>query len=230
MAFPDGATLDAEVVGDDPDTDVAVLRVASSTLPVPDLGDSDVLRVGELVIAIGNPLGLQATVTSGIVGALGRSLRGQIIGMNTAIIQQAQGICFAVPINTAKWVSAAPIKQGYVSRGYLGIAVQTVQMRATPGQGPSQETTHGHDSGVLISGVAPGSPAQQAGLAEWDIVIQLNGKPTPTIDQVHQMLTGESVGKEMSFVALRRGQRVEGVGDPNGRTAAALAPASSDAA
>ena len=240
VAFSDGSTLDAEVVGDDPDTDVAVLRVNRSALSVPELGDSDTLRVGELVIAIGNPYGLQATVTAGVVGALGRSLRsqtgrlignviqtdaalnpgssggplvnaqGQVIGMNTAIIQYAQGICFAVPINTAKWVSAALIKQGHVSRGYLGIAAQTINIRATPGQRTSQNGPTDQDSGVLISGVAPGSPAEQAGLSEGDILIQLDGHPTPTIDDIHRSLMGESVGKEMGFAALRRGQRLEG--------------------
>ena len=240
VAFPDGSTYEGEVVGDDPDTDIAVLRVARRDMPAPQLGDSDTLRVGEIVIAIGNPLGLQATVTMGVVSALGRSLRsqtgrlidnivqtdaalnpgssggplvnaqGQIIGINTAIIQHAQGICFAVPINTAKWVSALLIKQGRVPRGYLGIAAQTVHLTAPLGTMVPLEVPQAQDTGVLISAVAPGSPAHQAGLRDGDLLVQLDGHPTPTIDQVHRLLTGESVGKEMRFTALRRGQLLEG--------------------
>ncbi|MFH1142029.1 MAG: trypsin-like peptidase domain-containing protein [Chloroflexota bacterium] len=240
VAFPNGATYQAEVVGDDPDTDIAVLRVGASGLPMLELGDSDALRVGELVIAIGNPFGLQATVTAGVVSALGRSLRsqtgrlidnviqtdaalnpgssggplvntlGQVIGMNTAIIQHAQGICFAVPINTAKWVSAALIKQGHVGRGYLGIAAQTVHLQTANGQGQLSGGVDGQESGVLVSAVASGGPAEKAGIQQGDLLIQLDGQPTPTIDHIHRLLTGESVGKDLQFAALRRGQRLEG--------------------
>ena len=158
VSFSDGNTLEAEVVGEDPDTDIAVLRVATGGLPMVELGDSERLRVGDLVIAIGNPFGFHATVTTGVISALGRFLRsqtgrliegmiqtdaplnpgnsggplvnsqGQVIGVNTAIIQHAQGICFAVPINTAKWVIAALISHGRVARGYLGMAGQTVSL------------------------------------------------------------------------------------------------------
>jgi S1-C subfamily serine protease len=200
-----------------------------------ELGDSDALRVGELAIAIGNPYGLQATVTTGVISALGRSLRsqagrliddvvqsdaalnpgnsggplvnlrGQVIGMNTTIIQDAQGICFAIPINTVKWVTAALIKDGRVSRGYLGIAAQNVSDR-----GLLQGTPSGQGRGVFISGVAPESPADQAGLRERDILIELAGYPTSTVDHIHHILTAESVGKELHFAALRGGQRLEG--------------------
>ncbi|MDO8749853.1 MAG: trypsin-like peptidase domain-containing protein [Dehalococcoidia bacterium] len=240
VAFPNGATYGAEVVGDDPDTDIAVLRVGASGLPMLDLGDSDALRVGELVIAIGNPFGLQATVTAGVVSALGRSLRsqtgrlidniiqtdaalnpgssggplvntlGHVIGMNTAVIQHAQGICFSVPINTAKWVSTALMKQGHVSRGYLGIAAQTMRLQPANGQGQLGGGVDGQQSGVLISAVASGGPAEKAGIQQGDLLIQLDGQPTPTIDHVHRLLTGGSVGKDLQFAALRRGQRLEG--------------------
>jgi S1-C subfamily serine protease len=240
VAFPNGATYQTELVGDDPDTDIAVLRVGAPGLPMLELGDSDALRVGELVIAIGNPFGFQSTVTTGVVSALGRFLRsqtgrlidniiqtdaaltpgssggplvnslGQVIGMNTAIIQHAQGICFAVPINTAKWVSAALIKHGHVSRGYLGIAAQTVRLQTANGQWQLGDAMDGQQTGVLVSAVARGGPAENAGIQQGDLLIQLDGQPTPTIDDIHRLVTGESVGKDMRFAALRRGQRLEG--------------------
>lgn len=238
VVLADGASREAELKGEDPDTDIAVLRVGHPGLPIADLGDSEVLRVGELVIAIGNPYGLQATVTTGVISALGRSLRsqtgrlienvvqtdaalnpgssggplvnsrGQVIGMNTAIIQHAQGICFAVPVNTVRWVSAAIIQHGRVSRGYLGIAGQTVLAGRVFGQPTLQGPAQG--GGVLIVGVAPGSPAGRAGLREGDILIQLNEHPISTVDHIHRVLTGESVGRELRFAVLRRGQRLEG--------------------
>ena len=239
-ALADGTTLDADLVGEDPDTDIAVLRVGRSGLPMADLGDSDALRVGELVIAIGNPYGLQATVTTGVVSALGRSLRsqpgrlidnviqsdaalnpgssggplvnsrGQVVGMNTAIIQHAQGICFAVPINTAKWVTAALIKDGRVFRGYLGVAGQTVPAGGISSQERLPGAPSVQSGGVLVAGVAPEGPADRAGLRQGDVLIQLDDHATPTVDHLHRLLTGESVGKEMRFAALRRGQRLEG--------------------
>ena len=240
VSFSDGNTLEAEVVGEDPDTDIAVLRVATGGLSMVELGDSERLRVGDLVIAIGNPFGFHATVTTGVISALGRFLRsqtgrliegmiqtdaplnpgnsggplvnsqGQVIGVNTAIIQHAQGICFAVPINTAKWVIAALISHGRVARGYLGMAGQTVSLGGsrTPGMLGGERPPQAE--GVLVVGVAPKGPADQAGMREGDILIQLGDEPTPSVDHIHHILTGESVGKEHRFAVRRQGQRLEG--------------------
>ncbi len=245
VVLADGNIREAELTGEDPDTDIAVLRLGQPGPPVAELGDSEALRVGELVIAIGNPLGLQATVTTGVVSALERSLRsqtsrlienviqtdaalnpgssggplvnsrGQVIGMNTAIIQHAQGICFAVPVNTVKWVSKAIIQYGRVSRGYLGIAGQTVPAKRVFDQGSLQGAPLlAQSGGVLIVGVASGSPADQAGLREGDVLIQLDENPISSVDHIHRLLTEQSVGKELRFAVLRRGQRLEGWATP----------------
>ena len=132
--------------------------------------------------------------------------------MNTAIIQHAQGICFAVPANTAKWVAAALIKDGPVSRGYLGIAGQTVSLRGMAGQ----------EGGVQVVGVVDGSPAAQADIREGDVIIQLGEEPTLTVDHIHRRLTGATVGKELQMSLLRSGQRLDGWGNAHGRSAAGV--------
>ena len=235
VVLADGATLTGEVVGEDPDTDLALVRLATGGLPAVTLGDSDNLKVGQLVIAVGNPFGLQATVTAGVVSALGRSLRsrtgrliesvvqtdaslnpgnsggplvdfrGQVVGVNTAIIQHAQGICFAIPANTARWVVSALLQEGRVRRGYLGIAGQNVPVdpRVARNLGLAEA------AGVLISGVAAGSPAARAGLRPEDVVVSLDGQPTPSIDHIHRILTEDSVGKEMALHLLRQGQSLQ---------------------
>jgi S1-C subfamily serine protease len=236
VGFPDGTGFPGRVVGADPDTDLAVLRVMATGLPAAELGDSDTLRVGQVVIAIGNPFGLQATVTTGVVSALGRSLRsltgrlieniiqtdaplnpgssggalvdtgGRVVGINTAIVQYAQGICFAIPVNTAKWVSGALIKDGRVLRGYLGIAGQSVALH--PGLVRQYGLKQG--SGVLVVGLAPGGPADSAGLQEGDVIVELDGKPTPSVDHIHRILTGEVVGRRLPIRLFRQGRSLEG--------------------
>lgn len=234
VSLTDGRTVPAEVVGDDPHTDLAVLRIAAPDLTVAELGDSDRLRVGQLVIAIGNPLGFQATVTAGIVSAVGRSLRtqsgrvidniiqtdaalnpgnsggplvdshGRVVGINTAIIQFAQGICFAIPINTAKWVIGQLITRGRVIRGYIGIAGQA---RPIPRHLVIEHRLPA-DTGVVVLGVERGGPAERAGLRERDILVAFNGMPIRRVEDLQRILSELSVGQTTEMEVLRGHERL----------------------
>ena len=234
-AFADGRRVGAQLVGDDPETDVAVLRVEPGTPAAAELGDSGTLRVGQLVIAIGNPLGFESTVTAGVVSALGRSFRsvtgrliddviqtdaalnpgnsggplvdsrGRVIGVNTAVILPAQGICFAVGINTAKVVTGQLIRHGKIRRGRIGVAGQNVPLLRLA------QRAHGLDakSGVLVTGVEPNSPAQRAGLTSGDIIVAFDGKPVAGIDDLHQLLVTERIGAPTTVVVLRKADKLE---------------------
>lgn len=227
----DGRVATAELVGSDPDTDLALMRLNGGGHHAAVLGNSDHLRVGEMAIAIGNPLGLQATVTTGVVSALRRTLRGEagrliedviqtdaalnpgnsggalvdssggVIGVNVAIIGGAQGICFAVPINTAKRVVPELMREGRVARGWFGIAGQT--------QGLSKALVRRLDlpaeSGVLVAAISNGGPAEAAGLRIGDVVLKLDGEATPSVDAVHKILTREKIGRRVALDVLRDG-------------------------
>jgi S1-C subfamily serine protease len=229
--LPDGAQHAAEVVGDDPDTDLAVLRLGATGLPVVELGDSAALRPGQLVIAIGNPLGFQATVTTGVVSALGRSMRsqsgrliegiiqtdaalnpgnsggplvdsrGRVVGINTAVIAGAQGICFAVPVNTARFVIPRLIREGRVRRSWIGIAGQSIQLSRRRVQ-----LSQLHAGGaVLVTEVTPGGPADRAGLQPRDIIVRIGDATVFGVDDLQRMLTDEMIGRSMNAVVLRDG-------------------------
>ena len=227
----DGRRLHADVLGDDPDTDLAVLRVSAHDLRPAELGDSSTLIPGQLVVAIGNPFGFQHTVTAGVVSALGRGLRARtgrlmenliqtdaalnpgnsggplvtstarVIGINTAIIRGGQGIAFAVPVNTAREVITALLRDGRVRRAVLGISAQTTAI--------ARRIVHDHtlptDHGVLVSEVQPGSPADVAGLMPGDVVIDFGGTPVTTIDALHRELKGDRIGQPVPLRLLRRG-------------------------
>lgn len=227
----DGSVAAADIVGTDPDTDLALLRIVGRGHSAAELGDSDALKVGELSIAIGNPLGLQATVTVGVISALRRTLRGEsgrliedviqtdaalnpgnsggalvdahgaVVGINTAIIGGAQGLCFAVPSNTARLVVPELMREGRVARGWFGIAGQTQELsRALVRRlGLSAE------SGVLVVAVAGGGPGEAAGLDEGDVILKLDGEPTPSVDAIHKLLTRERIGRTVELDVLRRG-------------------------
>jgi len=230
VTLADGDRHPAELIGDDPETDLAVIRVRADGLAPAPLGDSRRVRVGQLAIAIGHPYGFQVTVTAGVVGALGRSLRsqagrliddvlqtdaalnpgnsggplvtsdGRVIGVNTAIIPSAQGICFAIAINTAKFVAGRLIRDGRVRRSRIGAAVQTV---ALPGRVVAR---HGLDvaSGVLIASVEPRGPADLAGLREGDVLVGFDGRPVAGLDDLHRLLTEDRVGVLAALDVLRR--------------------------
>jgi len=225
----------AELVGDDPDTDVAVLRAEPQSVAAAELGDSAGLRVGQLVVAIGNPLGFQSTVTAGVVSALGRSFRavtgrliddviqtdaalnpgnsggplvdgrGRVIGVNTAVILPAQGICFAVGVNTAKVVTGQLIRHGRIRRGRLGVAGQHVPLLRLAQRALGVEAK----SGVLVTGVEPDSPAARAGLAAGDIIVAFDGHGVSGIDDLHRLLVTERIGAPTTIVVLRRADRLE---------------------
>jgi len=230
VLLADGRKLSADLVGDDPDTDLAVLRVSADELSHLTLADSDAVRPGQIAIAIGSPMGFQQTVTAGIVSGLGRSLRGAsgrlidhviqtdaalnpgnsggplvntrgaVIGVNTAIIRPAQGICFAIASNTARWVTAWLIKDGRIRRSFIGVAGQTVPLIR-------KVARHHHlaqDTGVLVASLEPDSPATRAGLHEGDILLALDGAPTPAVDALHKLLTAERIG-ERAIVTFLRG-------------------------
>jgi S1-C subfamily serine protease len=229
----DGRRFLADLVGDDQETDLAVVRIESANLLPAALGDSQTLRVGQLVIAIGNPYGFQCTVTAGVVSALGRSLRsrsgrlishviqtdaalnpgssggplvtaqGQVVGVNTAIILPAQGICFAIAINTAKFVAARLIRDGKIRRSFIGVAGQDVpiQRRVVRLNGLEVE------SGVLVVSVEAQSPAEKAGLLEGDVIVGYDDRPVAGIDTLHQLLTEEKVGVKAVMTVIRRGEK-----------------------
>lgn len=226
----DGRKLDADRIGDDPDTDLAVIRVSADELAHLTLADSDAVRPGQIAIAIGSPMGFQQTVTAGIVSGLGRSLRGasgrlidnviqtdaalnpgnsggplvntrgEVIGVNTAIIRPAQGICFAIASNTARRVVAWLIKDGRIRRSFIGVAGQNVPL--------IRKVARYHhlkqDTGVLVAGLEADSPAARAGLVEGDVMIALDGAPTPAVDALHTLLTGDRIG-ERAIVTFLRG-------------------------
>jgi len=233
VSFADDASLDADLVGDDPDTDVAVIRIAGHQLPTATLGSSRRLRVGQLAIAIGNPYGFQHTVTAGVVSALGRSLRsvtgrliddviqtdaalnpgnsggplvsshGEVVGINTAVIMGAQGICFAVASNTANFVLGELVRHGHVRRAYIGVSAQqtVIPRRLRHAAGVTQA------SGVVAVGVEPGSPAERAGILVGDIILALDGVAISGADDLIRVLGGDKIGRTVSLESLRRGER-----------------------
>lgn len=232
-SFPDGSSYPAEVVGSDPDTDLAVLRVDAPTLVPARLGDSTRLRAGQVVIAIGNPLGFASTVTSGVVSGLGRTMRsksgrlidsviqtdaalnpgnsggplvdsrGEVVGINTAIISGAQGICFAIPVSTAHFVIPQLIRTGRVSRGWIGVGGQTIQLSRRRVQ-----VSHLAAAGaVLVTDVAPRSPAERAGLRQRDIIIAFGGTDVRSVDDLHRLLPHDVVNRKAKITVLRSGEQ-----------------------
>jgi S1-C subfamily serine protease len=232
VTLADGRRLRAETIGEDPDTDLAVIRVDAPDLVPVKLGDSDRVKVGQLAIAIGNPFGFQYTVTAGVVSALGRSLRSQsgrmmdnilqtdaalnpgnsggplitsraeVIGVNTATILSAQGLCFAIGINTAKFVAGRLMRDGKIRRGYLGIGGQTVELhrRIVRHLDLTQET------GILVISVEPDSPARRAGLVEGDLLIAYDNEPLATVDSLHRVLTENRIGATGRLTVLHQGE------------------------
>jgi S1-C subfamily serine protease len=233
VTLADGRRYEAQPVGDDPDTDLAVIRINAPNLAPAALGESQKIRVGQLVVAIGNPYGFQSTVTAGVVSALGRSLRsssgrlmddviqtdaalnpgnsggplvnsaGEVIGVNTAMILPAQGICFAIAIDTAKFVAGRLIRDGRISRSFIGLAGQNVPL-------PRRFVrfyTLPVESGVLVVSLEPDSPARRAGLSEGDLIIGFAGRPVAGIDDLHKLLTDERVGQKASLEVIRGTER-----------------------
>jgi len=233
--LPDGGEHPAQLIGDDPDTDLAVIRIDAPRLAHVRLADSEKLRVGQIVVAIGNPLGFQASVTAGVISALGRSMRaqsgrlidniiqtdaalnpgnsggplvnsaGEVIGVNTAMIRPAQGICFAIASNTAKFVAGWLIKEGKIRRSYIGVAGQNVPIhrRIVRYYNLPRET------GVLVVSIEKSSPAERAGLREGDLIIAFNGQPIGSVHDLHKMLVGEQIGVTATLALLRQTDKLE---------------------
>jgi len=229
VTLADGRRPDAHLVGTDPDSDLAVIRIYAPNLKPVRLGDSNQLQVGQIAIAIGNPYGFQYTVTAGVISALGRTFRaasgrlmdsivqtdaalnpgnsggplvnsnGEVIGVNTAVILPAQGLCFAIAINTAKTVAGWLIKDGTVRRSYIGVGGQTARIHR-------RIARHFHleqETGMLVVAVEPGSPASRAGLREGDMVVEFEGQPVAGIDDLHKYLTGGQVGVRSRLSLIR---------------------------
>jgi S1-C subfamily serine protease len=233
--LPDGREYPAQLAGDDPDTDLAVIRIDAPQLTHVRLADSENLRVGQLVIAIGNPLGFEASVTAGVISALGRSMHaqsgrlidniiqtdaalnpgnsggplvnstGEVVGVNTAMIRPAQGICFAIGSNTAKFVAGWLIKEGKIRRSYIGVAGQNVPVhrRIVRFYGLALET------GVLVVSVEKNSPAERAGVREGDLIVAFNEQPIGSVHHLHRILVGEQIGVSASLTVVRHTKKLE---------------------
>jgi S1-C subfamily serine protease len=229
VTVADGRKLPARTIGDDPATDLAIVQIDGAGLVAAALGDSQTLRVGQLVMAIGSPYGFQSTVTAGVVSALGRSLRsysgrliedviqtdaslnpgnsggplvasdGRVVGVNTATILPAQGICFAIGINTAKFVASRLLRDGRIRRSYIGVSVQTapIHRRLVRYYDLPKET------GVVVLSVEPNSPAQRAGLREGDVIVGLEGQAVAGVDDLHGVLSDIGAGVRAELAVLR---------------------------
>jgi S1-C subfamily serine protease len=238
--FPDGRSLAANLVGDDPDTDLAVLRLDGDAPAFARLGDSRRLRVGQLVVAIGNPFGFQCTVTAGVVSALGRSLRtrsgrlidsviqtdaalnpgnsggplvtaaGEVVGINTAIIGMAQGICFSISAATVEFVASRLIREGRVRRCYIGVAGQNAPL--------SRRIVRFHDlareTGVRVQSTAPDGAARAGGILSGDIIVAVDGIPVGDGDELHRLITEERAGRPVPITVLRLSQKLDLVVTP----------------
>ena len=232
VALTDGRSFTAQVVGTDPATDLAVIRISDGSLPTVELGDSQGLRVGQMVIAIGNPLGFQSTVSAGVISALGRSLRsesgrlidnviqtdvalnpgnsggplvdsmGRVIGINTAMIFMAQGISFALPVNTARWVVSELVMHGRVRRAYLGIGAQSRPVNRSLQHRLALKS----QSLVEVATVETGGPAARAGLERGDLIYGLGGQPVATVDDLHRLLSKWPAGTPVEVKLLRDGR------------------------
>jgi S1-C subfamily serine protease len=240
VTLADGRHMPATLIGDDPASDLAVIRIDEPRFDEPSLaaaslGDSQRLRVGQVVIAIGAPYGFQSTVTAGVVSALGRSLRsysgrliddviqtdaslnpgnsggplvdsiGRVVGVNTATILPAQGICFAIGINTAKFVASRLLRDGRIRRSYIGVSAQTVPVhrRLVRFYDLPKET------GALVLSVEDASPAKRAGLREGDIIVALEGQPVAGVDDLHRLLTEVRVGVTSALTVVRYMDKLE---------------------
>lgn len=230
----DGRRGEAQLIGDDPETDLAVIRINAPNLMSVAFGDSNKIRVGQLAIAIGNPYGFQYSVTAGVVSALGRSLRsgtgrlidnviqtdaalnpgnsggplvnsrGEVIGVNTAVILPAQGICLATAINTAKFVAGQLIKEGRVRRSYIGVAGQVVPLhrRLVRYHNLAVET------GILVVSTEPGGPSSKAGVQEGDVIVAYDDLPIASIDDLHRLLTDQKVGVKSNLTVIRQNEKL----------------------
>jgi S1-C subfamily serine protease len=233
--LPDGREYPAQLAGDDPDTDLAVIRIDAPQLTHVRLADSEHLRVGQVVIAIGNPLGFQASVTAGVISALGRSMHtqsgrlidniiqtdaalnpgnsggplvnsaGEVVGVNTAMIRPAQGICFAIASNTAKFVAGWLIKEGKIRRSYIGVAGQNVPIH--------RRIVRFYDlpleTGVLVVSVEKNSPAEHAGLRPGDLIVAFNDQPIGSVHHLHKVLVGEQIGVTAKLTVVRHTEKLE---------------------
>ena len=234
VVLNDGVRCGATITGDDPHTDLAVVRISAPTQIAARLGDSDAIQPGQLAIAVGNPLGFQCTVTAGVVSALGRSMRaksgrlidniiqtdaalnpgnsggplvdsrGEVIGVNTAVIMGAQGICFAIGINTAKFVAARLMRDGYITRSVIGVAGQTVPLHRRVIRFYDLPLEHA----VLVAGVEEGSPAARAGLAEGDLIVAFDGTSVASVDELHRLLTEDRVGLRATIEVIRMTEKL----------------------
>ena len=233
VVMTDGRSSRADLIGQDADTDLAVVRVDGSALPWATLGDSRAVRAGQIAIAIGNPYGFHHSVTAGVVSALGRSLRsrsgrlmddiiqtdaalnpgnsggplvttrGDVIGINTATILPAQGLCFAIASNTARFVASRLIRDGRIRRSYIGLAGQTVPIPRAVAREHQLAVT----SGVFVVSVEADSPAAIAGLKDGDVVLAFAGTPVTGVDDLHHLLTEDKIGEPTAIVILRSARR-----------------------
>jgi S1-C subfamily serine protease len=230
-----GRDYPAQLIGDDPETDLAVIRIDAPQLVHVRLADSESLRVGQLAIAIGNPFGFQASVTAGVISALGRSMysqsgrlidniiqtdaalnpgnsggplvnsAGEVIGVNTAMIRPAQGICFAIASNTARLVAGWLIRDGRIRRSYIGVAGQNVPLH--------RRVIRFYDlpleTGVLVVSIEKNSPAERAGLREGDLIVAFNGEPIGSVHDLHKVLVGEQIGVSATLTVIRHTEKLE---------------------
>ena len=234
VTLADGRRSPATLVGDDPDTDLAVIRIAADGLVPAKLGSSAALRVGQVAIAIGSPFGFHGSVTAGVVSALGRSLRaqsgrliddvlqtdaalnpgnsggplvdsrGSVIGVNTATILPAQGLCFAIAIDLARFVASALMRDGRLVRSFLGIAAQNARLR----RHVARRHALAKEAGVIVLSVESGSPAASVGLREGDILVALGGERVAGVDDLHRVLTAERIGVSLPLEVLRNGEKL----------------------